>query len=62
MKILSLISSGVLIVVPDPMEVMEGEELELCLHIYPPESLKREVNLIFDLIQISTFAGNQIFW
>jgi hypothetical protein len=39
---------------------MEGNELELCVHIYPPESLEREVNLTFDLIPISTFAGNQI--
>ena len=46
--------------VPESMEVMEGSEFELCVHIDPPESLERDVNLTFDLIPISTFAGDQI--
>ena len=45
---------------PTAMEVMEGEELELCVVVYiPPDGLEREVNLTFDLVPISTFAGNQ---
>jgi hypothetical protein len=50
----------IFIVVPDPVEVMEGDEFELCAFVYPLENLEREVNLTFDLIPISTFAGNQI--
>ena len=46
--------------VPESMEVMEGNKFELCVHIYLTESLEREVNLTFDLIPISTFAGDQI--
>ena len=45
------------------MEVMEGEELELCVVIYiPPERLEREINLTFDLVLISPYAGNQPYW
>ena len=45
---------------PTAMEVMEDEELELCVVVYiPPDGLEREVNLTFDLVPISTFAGNQ---
>ena len=54
--------SGVQIVLPTAMEVMEGEELELCVVIYPLERLEREVNLTIDLVPISTFAGNQPYW
>ena len=47
---------------PGSVEVTEGEELELCVVIYPPERLEREVNLTFDLVPISTFAGNETYW
>ena len=47
---------------PGPVEIMEGEELELCVVIYPPVGLEREVNLTFDLAPISTFAGNETYW
>ena len=48
---------------PTAMEVMEGGELELCVVIYiPPERLEREVNLIFNLIPISPYAGNKPYW
>ena len=57
------VSLGVQIVLPTAIEVMEGEELELCVVIYiPPERLEREVNLTFDLVPISPYAGNQPYW
>ena len=46
---------------PTAMEVMEGEELELCVYILS-ERLEREVNLTFDLVPISPYAGNQPCW
>ena len=46
---------------PTAMEVMEGEELELCIYILP-ERLERKVNLTFDLVPISPYAGNQPYW
>lgn len=52
----SLVSVGVLVMVPGFMEEVEGNEIELCMNVTAPV-LEREVNLTFKLIPTSTFAG-----
>ena len=43
--------------VPDFMEVMEGDEFELCVNLSSPGSFERDVTLTFDLIPINAFAS-----
>jgi hypothetical protein len=54
-------STGAFFVVANEREeVMEGSQTELCMTVFFSMVIEREVNVTFDLVPVSTFAGMNI--